>query len=431
MAQYDLVIKNASVNDSDKVVDISISRGKIQNIKKSIDTGGKKNIDVAGSFVSPGFVDCHTHLDRVYAACGDRKPKSGPGEMNQDGFVDYLNIAFDEYHKNVSMVEIEENAIKDIQRAAANGTTYIRSHVAVDHPTTTENIRALLRAKNRTIDLVDLQLVPMSSKGILNNASTEKKLREAIEIALEEDPSGDSVLLGGADPASRNNNIERTLDTWFDIATDYDIDIDVHIQDGGLLGEYTIRRLIEKIEKHGYKNRVTASHSFSLAHLPDYRLEELILGMREVDLKLVTCYNSTRCSMPIKTLIQEDISLGHGTDNHRDFIIPHGDSDTLAAILTEVNKLHGDRFYDEVYRWYETNEGLQLLWDMVTQEGSEVMGIKDEYGIYEGADADLIVFDAPSLQWAIINQAERSYIIKDGAIIGENGELSPEHTVIK
>jgi cytosine/adenosine deaminase-related metal-dependent hydrolase len=431
MAPYDIVINNATVDDSDNVVDIGISNGEIRSISESINAESEKSIDIGGNFVSPGFVDCHTHLDRVYAACGSRKPKSGPGEMSQDGFAEYLNVAFDEYHKEAPMIDIEENAIKDIQRAVSNGTTHIRSHVAVDHPTTTENIRALLRAKDRTTDLVDLQLVPMSSKGILNDASTERKLREAIEIALEEDPSGNSVLVGGADPASRNNDIERTIDTWFDIATDYDIDIDVHIQDGGLLGEYTLKRLIEKTDEHGYNDRVTASHSFSLAHLPDYRLEELISRIREVGLKLVTCYNSTRCGMPIKTLINGGITLGHGTDNHRDFIIPHGDSDTLAAVLTEINKLHGDRFYDEEYRWYETNDGIQLLWNMVTRGGSEVMGINGEYGICEGADADLVVFDAPSPQWAVIDQAERSYVIKNGTVIGESGELLPEAVILE
>jgi cytosine/adenosine deaminase-related metal-dependent hydrolase len=271
----------------------------------------------------------------------------------------------------------------------------------------------------------------MSSKGVINNPESEGYLRKAIETALEYDLTGDDILVGGVDPATRNRNIEETIDTWFNIATDYDIDIDVHIQDGGLLGQYTIERLADKMKKHGYEGRVTASHNFSLAHLPDWRVDELIATMKDVNLKTVTCYNSTRSNMPIKKLIKQGLSIGHGTDNHKDFVISHGDSDILRAALTEVNKLHGDRMEDKEYRWYETNEGLELIWDMITRQGASVLNLSGDYEIKEGEIADLLIFDQPSPQWSIINQAERSYVIKGGKIVAEDGKLESKYSEVE
>jgi len=431
MTEYDILLRDASLDGTAETADVAIQAGQIERVSGTVEGTGAETIRAEGNFVSPGFVDCHMHLDRAFAVCGGRKPKRGEGSIEEKGFGGYLNDAFDEYHEETPQGKIEENAIRDIQRAVAAGTTHIRSHLAADHPSTTSNANALARAKERTAHLAEVQLVPMSSKGVLNGESAERYLREAVEIALEVDPSGDETLVGGADPASRNDNIDRTLAVWFDIATDYDIGIDVHIQVGGSLGEYTIQRLAERAKRHGYEGRVTSSHSFSLAHLPDWRLEELIPVMNEADLSLVTCYNSTRADMPVRTLLSEGVTLGHGTDNDRDFVIPHGNADTLAGALTEVNKLHGDRLYDRSYRWYETNEGLALLWEMITHQGAAVLGVEDEYGIAEGADANLVVFDEPSPQWSIIRQATRSCVIRDGTVVAEDGTLRPEHRVVQ
>ncbi|MFB6300024.1 MAG: amidohydrolase family protein [Halobacteriales archaeon] len=422
---HDIVIRNASLDGSDDLVGIAIDDGRIARVADSVGEGDEE-IDADGNFVSPGFVDCHMHLDRVCSVCGERVPIENEEPITVAKFNDF----FDRYHDRTSLEEIEEQAVRDIQRAVEAGTTYIRSHVSIDHPTENGNIRALVRAIERTEDLVDVQLVPMSAHGVLNGERTEDLLREAIEIGLEHDPSGKSILVGGADPASRNRDIDGTLDVWFDVASEYDVDIDAHIQDSGTLGAFTIERLCEKAEEYGYEGRVTASHSFSLAHLPGWRLDELIEMMNEVDLKLDTCYSSTRTQMPIRRLVESGVALGHGTDNHRDYISPHGEGDTLHAAHIELFKLTGDRDRDQAYRWYTTNPGMDLIWEVITREGARVLDL-DGYGIEEGARADLIVLDAPSSQWAIIEEAERSYVIKDGEIVVEDGMLRPEHRVVE
>ena len=160
------------------------------------------------------------------------------------------------------------------------------------------------------------------------------------------------------------------------------------------------------------------------------RVRELVEAFEERGLKLVTCYQSTHPEMPVWLLLTEDVVLGHGTDNDRDFVFPHGNADSVEAMLIESNKLHGDRAFDEEYRWFDTTEGLAALWEMITRAGADVLDVADRYGVREGTPADLVVFDAPSPQWTIVQQADRPYVIKDGDVVARDGEVLPEHRVV-
>lgn len=200
--------------------------------------------------------------------------------------------------------------------------------------------------------------------------------------------------------------------------------MDIHAQEIGTLGEYLLERMIDYMKEYDYQGRVTASHSFSLADLPDWKLESLIQSSKEVDLKYVTCYTSTPASMPIRTLFDEDVVLGHGTDNTRDFGIPSGSCDSLEGLLIQVHKLKRSK-WEEERKWFESNPGMETLWDMLTYQGAKVVG-KNDYGIQEGNKADLVVLDEPSLQWSILKQANRSHVIKDGQVVASDEEILPE-----
>lgn len=65
--EIDLLIKNGHVidpkNNLDEQMDVAISGGKILKVAKAIsETGAKKIIDASGMYVTPGFIDPHTHV---------------------------------------------------------------------------------------------------------------------------------------------------------------------------------------------------------------------------------------------------------------------------------------------------------------------------------------------------------------------------------
>jgi len=427
MARYDLVLRDAYVDDRDAEVDIGVADGRIETVADRVDGAGEREIPVGGDLVAPGFVDAHMHVDKSFAACGDRRPRGNEGAFDF-GRIHALEA---DYFAEASPEQITRNALRDIQLAVAAGTTHIRTHVAVDGETFgLQNVRAVVEAAERASEIVDVQIVPMA-RNVLDDDG-EAALREAVELGLSglSFPGAEPALVGGSDPASAHHDVEGTLATWFAVARDLDVGIDLHVHDGGTLGTYTLERLIAHADRAGYDGRVTASHSYALANVRDWRVEELLEALADVDVRLVTCYQSTRPEMPVRRILDSPVTLGHGTDNDRDFVFPHGNADPLEGALIESNKLHGDRAYVSDYRWFDSNEGLAALWGMITRESARVLGIEG-YGIREGTPADLAVFDAPSPQWAIVTGADRRYVLKDGTVVVEDGDLRPEHTLVE
>lgn len=424
MPSYPLLIENAYVERLDRVVDIAVEDGLIASVG-DVEGTADRVIHADGNLVSPGFVECHLHVDKAFGACGSRRPRGHEEPFHFERIAELEA----EYFEEATVEDIERNAIRDIEMAVAAGSTFVRTHVGGSNENLLKRTEAVVRAREKTADIADVQLVV--SGGDIDGEAEEERFREAIEMALDGGTLDEPVLVGGSDPATRHNDIEGMLTAWYETAREYDVGIDLHIHDGGTLGVYTLERMVEFNRRFDYEDRVTASHSYCLSNVPEWWQDDLVEAFDDVGMKLVTCYQSTRPSMPVRKLLTEGIALGHGTDNDRDFVFPHGNADMLEGALIQSNKLHGDRTFVEDYRWFDTTEGLGALWEMITHDGAAVLGIEDRYGIVEETPADLLVFDSPSPQWAIVTQAERTHVIKGGDVVAEDGELLPEYTVVE
>jgi dihydroorotase len=87
--QYDIVLKNGHIvdpkNNIDAVSDIAIKDGKIAKISKGIaQNSSKKVIDVTGLYITPGFIDIHTH---VFAGSTPEKFADGSYSVSPDDFT--------------------------------------------------------------------------------------------------------------------------------------------------------------------------------------------------------------------------------------------------------------------------------------------------------------------------------------------------------
>lgn len=425
MATYDIIVRNGYLHDRKSTQDIGIANGEITTVSDSIDKSTDQEINAAGNIVFPGFIDSHIHLDKVFSARGDRLPKYNDSGLNLEQII----ADGRKYQHSVSKRTLEENAVELGKKAIANGILYLRTHINVNSELDVKVLESIVAAKERLSEYIDIQIVVLPSKGILQDEDGP----EVVKTALEH--GGD--LLGGMDPASTNGDIERTLDLWFDIADEYDVDIDCHIHDPGTLGMYVLNRLAERTIEAGYEGRVTASHAFALAdsakygsrntqnpgftenELKSYHGSELSAAIplyKEAGLKFVTCHPSTRPRMPIPALFSEDIPISWGSDNISDWVVRHSHPDPLHGMLANAIKL------DYNFYTYATNHGLELLWQMATTEGANVFGI-DDYQIAEEHPATLAIADAQSPQWAILDRSNITHVIKDGDVAISGGDF--------
>src|SRR5204863_7982611 len=80
--KFELLIRNATVIDGTRAprfeADIGVSSGKISFIGK-IKEKGESEIDASGLIAAPGFIDAHTHDDRLMLSAPEMAPKVSQG----------------------------------------------------------------------------------------------------------------------------------------------------------------------------------------------------------------------------------------------------------------------------------------------------------------------------------------------------------------
>ncbi|WP_435158409.1 amidohydrolase family protein [Haladaptatus sp. DFWS20] len=406
----DLIIRDGYVERADAVVDIGIDDGDITTIEPSIKADGTRELDAGEGLVSPGFVDAHFHTDMAFAAAGERRPNYNEQTYLRKELVGKSR----EFFANESVADLKARIRRAAEQAVTNGVLHMRNHVYVDSTVGTKIVEATLEVQDELADVLDMQIVAFPQQGFLRDPGSQDAARAALEMGAD--------LVGGIDPASMNNSIDDTIDTWFDIATDYDVNIDAHVHDRGTVGMYTLERLAEETVERGYEGRVTAGHCFALADAADEgqayltgRLERALETFAAADLRVVTCYQSTRPTMPIRQFHDNGLVMAHGTDEAQDVWESHGNLNPLEAMLVASLKLR----LASGRRW-GTNDGLASLWQLITDQGAEVLGIHDTYGLEPGTPADLVVHNAQSPQWAIVENPAPQCVIKNGQIVAEH-----------
>jgi N-acyl-D-amino-acid deacylase len=82
MAEHDLVIRNATVIDGSGApryeADVAVRGGIISAIGRNL-ARGEREIDASGLVAAPGFIDAHTHDDRLMLSAPDMAPKVSQG----------------------------------------------------------------------------------------------------------------------------------------------------------------------------------------------------------------------------------------------------------------------------------------------------------------------------------------------------------------
>ena len=83
MDSFDLLIRNAEIVDGTGAArfagDLGIRGDRIERIGDLSGRSGRTEIDLAGRVAAPGFIDCHTHDDRIMLSGGEMAPKVSQG----------------------------------------------------------------------------------------------------------------------------------------------------------------------------------------------------------------------------------------------------------------------------------------------------------------------------------------------------------------
>jgi len=387
---------------------VLLRNGRIDRISQDPVTASE-TIAGNGRLLTEGLVEHHIHLDKTLTAdrvgwdektlAADREKFDA--ERKAGKFIRGFTAWRESQIKHTFTEEdVFDRAMRMARIESANGTTTIRSHVVVEAVRGLKCVRGLLRAREAMKPFMDLQINLHPQDG---NLLDEPNVIDLIHQSMKLGCDG----VGGVpevDPARADDYI----DLVFRLAKEYGAFVDIHVDQARDERMFSHPIMVAKTRKYGLQQRVTASHSFSLGFQPRVKVLPVLDEMREVGIHLA-CTPNRSLEERIQIPRSKGILVSLINDNVRDTWTRGGNAD-----LVEQAALY--------YRamGISSNEGLEEVFDLITTCPARALGLKD-HGVREGARADLILFDAASAPEALLHQAERSYVFKNGTVVARDG----------
>lgn len=409
---YDLLIKNATIDDTGVTKDIGILDGKIAEITDDIPAeAGKETIIAGGRLVTPGFVDSHMHYDKTLTL-GERETKT-------------LDEAIEEFTKYCTSMNCNEwkADIKRRAKAAARqsvqaGTTTLRTHVNIEAGTDLYGVEALNELKDELKDFVDIKITSLPS--FYDGREAQEKRFELLDYACKNNMLD---YLGGA-PFLHDNWEELTMKT-FAMAVKYNLPIDFHVDESDQPDVRNFEQIADLTIKYGYQGRVSCGHVTALNAVDDETAARVIGKAKEADLNIITLPSCNlylmgridkqpirRGTTRIREFLEAGVNISYASDNIRDVFRPIGNGDMLeeGLLTAQVAQM-------------VTKTDLETIFKMGTINPAKALLLED-YGMEVGKQADLVIFDECSVPEALTNQATRNYVIKRGKVVAKNTRTS-------
>ena len=391
-----LLLKNARLSGRTEPTDVLIRDGRIAAIQTEADGAGAAVYDCGGRLLMPSFIDPHTHLDKAFLET--------PREA--EGLMDAVFLTMD-YQKSVPAGQIQADVLRRGARVLdmelQNGSALVRSHVSVDEIWGMEAFYASCELRRRYAGRVDVQLsVPF-------NAAFEGAWDEAVR-------AGEIDYIAGYPTVTPDPH--AAVDELFRLAEKYALPLDLHVDESDAADISCFRYVLEKTIRHGMQGRVNCSHVTALAAVPDAEAEEAIALCARAGVSVIALPSCNMFLMGrgdrglvrrgvtrIAELEQAGVNVAIASDNIRDPFRPFGNGDPLEEALLACQILSRG-----------TERGFRSVLDMITVNAARTSGRPDA-DLSVGRRADVVLLDAPDVKQAVIENAARLLVVKDGRVV--------------
>ena len=372
----DLILRNARVagRDDGHPVDIGIDGGRIAAIEPGLSADAEV-LDIGGRLVGPGFVETHIHLDK---SCILERCESTRGDLEEA--IEQVARAKREF----TAEDCRERAVRTLEKCLRHGTTHMRTHLEVDPVIGLRSLEGIMPLIDEYRWAIDLEICVFPQEGLLNNPGTDELMVEGLK-------RGCRVV--GAAPYT-DSDPKGQIDRVFEMAREFDVDIDMHLDFGPDHDELDIFHVCRLAERYGYEGRVAVGHVTKLSTMPMDRLDEVartaagagvaVTVLPSTDLFLMGRHmehDVMRGVTPIHRMIEHGVNCALSSNNVLNPFTPFGDCSLIRMANLYANVCHVGKRDDIV----------ECL-NMVTERAARLARVKN-YGVAVGNDADLVVHD--------------------------------------
>jgi len=378
----DLVLRNASLGDRAGTLDIGVTDGKVAAVSSRLDAVAPQ-IDVAGKLVVPGFIETHLHLDK---ACILDRCRIERGTL-EEAIAEVSRVK-----RQFTDDDVFVRGSQALEKAIVQGTTHVRTHVEVDPGIGLTGFNAIKRLADAYRWAVDLEICVFPQEGLTNSPGTEALMREALAHGAR--------VVGAAPYTDPDPRLQ--IDRVFRMASDFDVDIDMHLDLGDSPEHMDVEYVCELTARHRYGGRVTIGHVTKMSLVPLERFEAIAARLADSGVAVTVLpatdlflmgrgqhHSKVRGVLEAHELLRHGVNCSLSTNNVLNPFTPFGDCSLVRMANLYANVCHA-----------ATPERLRECMDMVTGRSAALLRLPG-YGVEAGNPADLVVLDCATPEQAI------------------------------
>jgi cytosine deaminase len=400
----DLIIRNASLPDGRRAIDIAIAGGRIAALGPQLAASGAREIDAEGDLVTPPFVDAHFHMDSTLSY--------GMPRVNQSGTLLEGIALWGELKPQLAQQALIERALQYCDWAVARGLLAIRTHVDVCDDRLLA-VEALLEVRRRVAPYIDLQLVGFPQDGLLRSRSAFANLKRAIAMGVD--------VVGGIPHFERTMaQGAESVRLLCEFAAEQGLRVDMHCDESDDPMSRHIETLAYETQRLGLQGRVTGSHLTSMHSMDNYYVSKLLPLIAESGVAAIAnplinitlqgrhdTYPKRRGMTRVPELMAAGVEVAFGHDCVMDpwYGLGSGDMLEVAHMGLHVAQMTGQ-------------DAMARCFMAVTETPARILGLEG-YGLAPGCHADLVLLDAGSPVEAIRLRAARRVVLRRGVVVSE------------
>src|SRR5215469_3753713 len=393
----DLIVRNARLSQApdSPAVDIGVAAGDIVAIEPGLRADGLE-YDAAGCLTCSGLVETHIHLDKSNII-----DRCAPEEGRQANSMQRVAAV-----KHSFTVEyVYARAARTLEKCIKHGTTRMRTHLEFDGGVEMRSFEAIEALRRDYAWAIDIEVCAFPQEGLTDNPRADALLVEGLKRGAK--------VIGAApnyDP-EHAGQVHRV----FDLAREFDVDIDMHLDSGNSPEAMDIHQVCELTEKFGLGGRVAVGHMCKLSTMPIADLRALAKRIADAGVAVTVLpatelfmmgrdqeYSVRRGVADVNLLVECGVNCSLSTNNVLNPFTPYGDASLLrmANLQANVCQISGPTRLRECFA-------------MLTERSARLMNLKD-YGIKVGNPADIVVLDATTPEQAVAEVTQPLAVFKRG-----------------